>query len=152
MQPWMIIHLRAPLPSRFSCQPGPSGLKQPCERYPRLRGDQPRAGPLFGIAPGGACHAGSVARAAVRSYRTFSPLPRIKPRAVCSLWRFPSGCPGRVLPGTNVSWSPDFPRSGTDPARDHPAIRATCNLGARSGLVNGEACRKVTDQRDVSRF
>src|SRR5579872_5379922 len=30
---------------------------------------------LFGLAPGGVCHAGSVAGAAVRSYRTFSPLP-----------------------------------------------------------------------------
>ncbi len=31
---------------------------------------------LFGLAPGGACHACPVASAAVRSYRTFSPLPR----------------------------------------------------------------------------
>ena len=30
---------------------------------------------LFGLAPGGACHAGFVAEAAVRSYRTISPLP-----------------------------------------------------------------------------
>lgn len=30
---------------------------------------------LFGFAPGGVCHAGSVAGTAVRSYRTFSPLP-----------------------------------------------------------------------------
>ena len=30
---------------------------------------------LFGFAPGGVYHAGSVAGAAVRSYRTFSPLP-----------------------------------------------------------------------------
>ena len=29
---------------------------------------------LFGLAPGGACHAVSVARPAVRSYRTFSTL------------------------------------------------------------------------------
>ena len=31
--------------------------------------------PLFGFAPGGVCHAVSVAGYAVRSYRTFSPLP-----------------------------------------------------------------------------
>jgi hypothetical protein len=30
---------------------------------------------LFGLAPGGACHAGFVTESAVRSYRTFSPLP-----------------------------------------------------------------------------
>ena len=35
----------------------------------------------------GACPAAPVARRAVRSYRTFSPLPL---RAVCSLWRCPS--------------------------------------------------------------
>jgi hypothetical protein len=32
--------------------------------------------PLFGLAPGGACHAPDVAARAVRSYRTLSPLPR----------------------------------------------------------------------------
>ena len=31
---------------------------------------------LFGLAPGGACHAACVAARAVRSYRTISPLPR----------------------------------------------------------------------------
>ena len=29
--------------------------------------------------------------------------------AVCFLWRFPSGYPARVLPGTVAFWSPDFP-------------------------------------------
>jgi len=33
------------------------------------------ARPLFGIAPGGACHAGAVASPPVGSYPTFSPLP-----------------------------------------------------------------------------
>ena len=36
--------------------------------------------PLFGLAPGGACHAVSIAGNAVRSYRTFSPLPDASPR------------------------------------------------------------------------
>src|SRR5437879_13546717 len=35
----------------------------------------PHLPPLFGFAPGGVYHAGPVAGAAVRSYRTFSPLP-----------------------------------------------------------------------------
>lgn len=30
--------------------------------------------------------------------------------AVCFLWRYPSGCPARVLPGTVALGSPDFPR------------------------------------------
>jgi len=34
-----------------------------------------RFGLLFGLAPGGVCHASTVTSAAVRSYRTFSPLP-----------------------------------------------------------------------------
>ena len=36
---------------------------------------------LFGLAPGGVCHAASVAGSAVRSYRTVSPLPRLKRNA-----------------------------------------------------------------------
>jgi len=42
---------------------------------------------LFGFAPGGACPALLVTMEAVRSYRTFSPLPKM---AVCFLRRFPS--------------------------------------------------------------
>jgi len=40
------------------------------------------APPLFGLAPGGVCRAAGVAAGAVRSYRTFSPLPplRLPPR------------------------------------------------------------------------
>src|SRR5215813_11327119 len=32
--------------------------------------------PLFGLAPRGVCNAGGITSAAVRSYRTISPLPR----------------------------------------------------------------------------
>ena len=81
---------------------------------------------LFGIAPGGACHAGPVARPAVGSYPTVSPLPACRKAvrvAVSSLWRFPWGCPRRALPGTVALWSPDFPRRGRPP-RGHPALRA----------------------------
>jgi hypothetical protein len=35
--------------------------------------------PLFGLAPGGVCHAVCVAADAVRSYRTLSPLLRLRP-------------------------------------------------------------------------
>ncbi len=37
--------------------------------------------PLFGLAPGGVCHAAAVAGGAVRSYRTLSPLPAGSPQA-----------------------------------------------------------------------
>ncbi len=95
---WSFI-LRRDCPRPSGCQPGPSGAE-----------DAPAcaARSLFGIAPGGACRAASVASRAVRSYRTVSPLPP-QAEAVSSLWRCPWGCPRRALPGTVSSWSPDFP-------------------------------------------
>jgi len=41
--------------------------------------ERPASPSLFGLAPGVVCPAGSVAGPAVRSYRTFSPLPRFTP-------------------------------------------------------------------------
>ena len=49
-------------PGRQGPETGPSPLAR-------------KASSLFGFAPGGACHAVPVAGSAVRSYRTFSPLP-----------------------------------------------------------------------------
>jgi hypothetical protein len=80
------IHLVAGLLRRSSSQPGPLGAKLP---YPPLLMG---ARPLFGLAPGGVCHAVAVASPPVRSYRTLSPLPVRpfgQPSAVCSLWHFP---------------------------------------------------------------
>ena len=59
---------------------------------------------LFGLAPCGVLPAIHLAVNAVRSYRTFSPLPRRAPfgdsiEAVCFLCHFPSGHPDRGLPG-----------------------------------------------------
>ena len=51
---------------------------------------------LFGLAPDGVYLARLVALAAVRSYRTFSPLPV---KAVCFLWHFPSMNPKTQRPG-----------------------------------------------------
>ena len=46
---------------------------------------------LFGLAPGGACHASFLTVGAVGSYPTVSPLPRSSKlgEAVYSLWRYP---------------------------------------------------------------
>jgi len=81
------------------------------ETHPAIAG-QPS---LLGLAPGGVCRADLVAEAAVRSYRTVSPLRNrriLSPtkHAVCSLWHCPWGRPRRALPGTVFPWSPDFPR------------------------------------------
>jgi len=80
-----------------------------------------RRSPLFGLAPGGVYPAAPVARGAVRSCRTVSPLPADFPvnlgrstlgaRAVCFLWHCPWGRPRRRLAGTVFPWSPDFPLS-----------------------------------------
>jgi len=43
---------------------------------------------LYGLAPDGVYPASPVTKAAVRSYRTFSPLPDSY-QAVCFLWHFP---------------------------------------------------------------
>ena len=49
---------------------------------------------LFGLAPCGVYHASAVTAGAVRSYRTFSPLPsRLRAVAVCFLWHWPSRAP-----------------------------------------------------------
>ena len=46
--------------------------------------------PLFGLAPRGVFPASGITPAAVRSYRTFSPLPRTRGHeAVYFLWHFP---------------------------------------------------------------
>ncbi len=134
---WMTIPLVPPLPTGSSCQPGSAGAQA------ALRGC-PRARSLFGIAPGGACPAGPVARPAVGFYPTVSPLPAAAPLegapppAVCSLWRFPWGCPRRALPGTMPAWSPDFPRHPSRGRRGHPAIRAVAQIGmARAAVKPG---------------
>src|SRR6202166_1802671 len=50
-----------------------ASLTSPCGVIAH-RANNPALPSLFGLAPGVVCHAGSVAGAAVRSYRTFSPL------------------------------------------------------------------------------
>ena len=85
-----------------------------------------RMSSLFGLAPGGVYLARSVARSAVRSYRTLSPLPR-RFGAVCFLWHFPSARAGRALPAALSAWSPDFP-----PFRPKPEQRPPGHLIRRA--------------------
>jgi hypothetical protein len=100
---------------------------------------------LFGFAPGGVYHAAPVARRAVRSYRTLSPLPKssnpkgLRALAVCSLWHFPWGHPRRALPGTVLPWSPDFPPPCEFPHCMRATIRPSGRrvVGACSAESNG---------------
>ena len=128
LPPSMAIHLGPCLRRGSCCLPGPRA--KAALRIPRARS-------LFGIAPGGACRASPVARPAVGSCPTVSPLPGRNGRAVCFLWRFPSGCPGRVLPGTLALWSPDFPHAPKTGARGHPTIRIAAEISAAAPWRKG---------------
>jgi len=105
-------------------------------------GNSPASSPmlpsLFGLAPGGVCPAASVARSAVRSYRTISPLPAgadALARAVSFLWHFPWGHPRRLLAGTVFPWSPDFPLSPEATA----AVRPSGKIRHAQGRGLGQA-------------
>ena len=66
--------------------------------------------PLFGLAPRGVCTAGRIAPSAVRSYRTFSPLPRERRYIFCCTFREKRF--ERISPAVSrhaVLWRPDFP-------------------------------------------
>ena len=138
---WMTIPLRTALLRASSCQPG--SLAQ---GGAAVAG----AGSLFGIAPGGACHAGRVTTAPVGSYPTVSPLP-VQAQAVCSLWRFPWGCPRRALPGTVTLWSPDFPRlSPRSPG--HPRARHMRRTSACVKPGHLSALRYVAQDGQIKHF
>ncbi len=96
---WTIIHLGLMSPSASSNLPRNS-TGRTC-----LQADVP----LFGLAPGGVYHAASVARSAVRSYRTLSPLPNSeKSGGILSV----ALAVGFHPPGVTwhlTLWSPDFP-------------------------------------------
>ena len=85
-----IIPLGAVLPRRSSSLPGDSASSV--------------SAPLFGLAPDGVCRAGPVARTAVGSYPTFSPLPGARRRRrfifCCPMGKrgiAPPGNPARTL-------------------------------------------------------
>jgi len=79
--------------------------------------------PLFGLAPRGVYHAGRITPPAVRSYRTFSPLPiGLRRPAVFSLWHFPLKPLERFPPAVSrhaALWRPDFPPAPCG-ASDYP--------------------------------
>ena len=131
---WMIIHLGCTLPCTSSSQPGRhSGEREP-------HGSKPCTPPLFGLAPGGVCRAACVTAAAVRSYRTLSPLPdRQAWPAVCFLWHFPWSRLRRTLSGTVSPWSPDFPHRAPVPEGTVAPARSSSRLMSDTDIapING---------------
>ena len=85
------------------------GSRRRSSNQPGRRAGTAHLPPLFGLAPGGVCHAAAVTGGAVGSYPTLSTWPDRSP-VDCFLWHFPWGRPRRPLTGTVVPWSPDFPR------------------------------------------
>jgi len=97
------ISLGRRLPAASSNLPGSGGGPD------RSAPEQISGSFLLGLAPSGVCPAKAVTRFAVRSYRTFSPLPgdrrptcveRDNRTAVCFLWHFPDPRGRWVLPTT----------------------------------------------------
>ncbi len=94
--------------------------------------NQATASSLFGLAPCGVCPARAITGAAVRSYRTFSPLPPSRRKeAVYFLWHFPSSDPSHTSLGAlpdvirhTALRSSDFPPSSLDATR--AAVRSGC--------------------------
>jgi hypothetical protein len=83
---------------------------------------------LFGLAPSGVYLPRTVAGRAVRSYRTFSPLPvRICMRtsAVCFLLHFPSARAAQALPGTLPCGARTFLPESHGDVSDCPADSGT---------------------------
>jgi hypothetical protein len=108
---------------------------------------------LFGLAPCGVCPARSITRAAVRSCRTFSPLPphpAFGPaKAVYFLWHFPSIGLDADLPDVirhTALRSSDFPPLSLDATR--AAVRSSCLLDhyIRSRKIGSGRAKPTTHQ------
>jgi hypothetical protein len=108
-----------------------------------------RVRPLFGIAPGGACHTVPVARSVVGSYPTVSPLP-------CKQGSLFSVALSLGLPPPGVTRHPCFmesglssghlrtPRSSSPPRKVRGKARFTQRQSVRAPLVrfrSGSACQ-----------
>ena len=135
------IHLGRPLPGASCNQPGWRAWKRASPRVsPR------RMPPLFGLAPGGVCRAAPVARSAVRSYRTVSPLPRSAEAARGGLISvaLSLGSPPAAVSRHPVSMEPGLSSTGlhfwaTGARAPAAAVRpaGALNKGMAAGAVKG---------------
>jgi hypothetical protein len=77
--------------------------------------------PLFGLAPRGVYPAGEITPAAVRSYRTISPLPGTNPGGIFSVALSVSEIRTPAVSRHAALWRPDFPPPGFLPGSDCPS-------------------------------
>lgn len=138
------IPLDRPLPDGSRDQPGHLG---PVTVLPFCKG----AISLFGLAPGGACHAVPVARSAVRSYRTLSPLPHAIPTRE-GRFAFCGAIPGIAPGGCYPPPCHRGARTFLDPrrSRDRPAIWPAVQMGRDDTGVNFFAAFGASGGRSVS--
>ena len=126
----MTIPLGPPSPTGSGSQPGSLGREKPWGLSP--------ARSLFGLAPGGACHAADVAAGAVGSYPTVSPLPAAEAVGRSHL----CGAFPRVTPGGRYP-PPSLPgvRTFLDPRRA-AAIRPSARRPPRRAPRRGQRRRQ----------
>ncbi len=115
---WTVIPLAYASPRSSSDLPG-----SPCG--PHVAAIKPPAS-LFGLAPGGVCHAVAVATRAVRSYRTISPLPAPLARRLGGIFSVALSV-GSRLPG--VTWHRALKEPGLS-----SMCRSTQRLSGRLGV------------------
>ena len=77
---WLPDYKPVPVPLRAVVIPLDRSLLAGSSNLPGSQAGRAAPPPLFGLAPRGVFRAGRITSAAVRSYRTFSPLPRPKAR------------------------------------------------------------------------
>ncbi len=119
--------------------------------YPGVLTERAAPAPLFGLAPHGVCPASRITAAAVRSYRTFSPLPDFvifmtRPGGIVFCGTFRETRFERVPPAVSrhaALWRPDFPPAHTSclaPAGGCPSGRLGFIIEGRRP-VGQERCR-----------
>ena len=135
-------------------------LLEGSSNLPGCRTGRAAPSPLFDLAPGGVCPAASVTRSAVRSYRTFSPLPHRGLSAparrfvfcgtfptLASGGRYPPPCP--VEPGlSSMRVTPHSDRSAhSERGTDH----TFSSVVRVAGRVEAE-CRPILWHSDCNIF
>jgi hypothetical protein len=134
-----IIYLDQPLPTGSPAN-GKRPTRRPSGRSRSHPGQvRPKADRLLGLAGGGVYPAGDVAAAAVRSYRTISPLPVPAPprsgtghRPCVFCGTFPGAAGTRLADGRETGAGPRWPLATTVP-RSRRFQRLLTLLGLSSG-------------------
>ncbi len=128
------------VPRRAVVIPLGKALLPSSSNLPGSRTERAAPPPLFGLAPHGVCPARRIAPSAVRSYRTFSPLPKTRactqaPGGIFSVALSVKSAlsePPRPLAGMLPCGDRTFlPRAGKHPASDHPYDRPDSILAER---------------------